>query len=595
MVLMPRLRSFYRLLFRTLQGRILIWFITIVAALLIAATAGFERLTAFIGNTAREEMDGRIKQILSSMDGSNMLYSSLVSSSMKVFSAMISEQGLPSIKGKSPEGIPLLYLGEQAINGNKTLVDSVSNLMGGTATIFVRDGEKFIRICTSVRNEAGKRAKGTVLEGNPEVNAALLRGNSYTGLNDILEKPYYTSYTPLKDESGMVIGALYAGCPIQTLEPLREAIEPQSVLEKGFFALIDSKGRVILRTKEDSRHSFDEDAIAKSVVKGTFHDPDWVISVRPYDRWNYFAVGGLHVPDVRGLAWAFGVEMIAVLSIVLAMVLAVSFWLASRLSRSMVMIQSANEKLDAARIRLAAELDEASRYVRSILPDPMETPLAIDWCFEPSTELGGDAFGYHWIDQDHLAVYLLDVCGHGVGAALLSATAINMIRSGVLSADLRDPGAVLKELNRAFPMERNNGMYFTIWYGVVHVPSHTLRHSSGGHPPALLLDRDGIIKELREPGMILGLMPNTSFSTGVTTVSPGSRLFIFSDGVYEAMKPDGTLLDFEEFKAFMSASGSTRDTFERLKHWIHSLQGPGPLADDFTMVRVLFPINDGRR
>ena len=583
------LRRFTRLLFQTLQGRILIWFLAIVAALVIAATAGFQRLTAFIGNTAKAEMNSRMEQILASMDGSNMLYNSLVSSSMRVFSGLVSEQGHPAVKRKSPEGIPLLSLGDHVINGNKVLVDYVSNLMGGTATIFVRDGEKFIRICTSVRNQAGKRANGTLLEGNPEVTASLLRGASYTGLNDILEKPYYTAYTPLIDASGTVVGALYAGCPIQTLEPLKEAIEPQSVLDKGFFALLDSRGRVILRTREDSHHIFDEDAIARSVVKGTFHDPDWIVTSRPYNRWKYIAVGGLHLPDVKSLAWAFGLEMIAVLSIVLAMVLGVSFWLASRLSKSMALLQSSNEKLDTAQRRLAAERDDAARYVKSILPDPMREPLAIDWCFVPSTELGGDAFGYHWIDADHLAVYLLDVCGHGVGAALLSATAINTIRSGVLTADLRNPGAVLNELNRAFPMERNNGMYFTIWYGALHVPSRTMKHASGGHPPALLLNPDGVLEEIREPGMILGLMPRTSYATGVTKVSPGSRLFIFSDGVYEAIKSDNSLVDFEEFKEFMAINGGFPDAFARLNKWLHSFQGPGPLPDDFTMVRVLFP------
>jgi serine phosphatase RsbU (regulator of sigma subunit) len=72
-------------------------------------------------------------------------------------------------------------------------------------------------------------------------------------------------------------------------------------------------------------------------------------------------------------------------------------------------------------------------------------------------------------------------------------------------------------------------------------------------------------------------------------VPPGSRLFVFSDGVYEALKPDGSLLDFEEFKEFMTANGSAPDPFERLKKWIYSLQGPGPFADDFTMVRIHVP------
>jgi sigma-B regulation protein RsbU (phosphoserine phosphatase) len=82
--------------------------------------------------------------------------------------------------------------------------------------------------------------------------------------------------------------------------------------------------------------------------------------------------------------------------------------------------------------RLEEELSEASRYVVSTLPPPMREPFEISWAYDPSTELGGDSFEYHWIDDSHFAIYLLDVCGHGVGAALLEVAASNVIRSGSL-------------------------------------------------------------------------------------------------------------------------------------------------------------------
>ena len=95
--------------------------------------------------------------------------------------------------------------------------------------------------------------------------------------------------------------------------------------------------------------------------------------------------------------------------------------------------------------RLQHELRDAERYVLAILPAPVEEPFAVDWLFVPSTELGGDSFGYHWIDTEHFALYLLDVCGHGVGSALLSLTVANTIRSGaLLNTDFRMPEAVLR-------------------------------------------------------------------------------------------------------------------------------------------------------
>ena len=135
----------------------------------------------------------------------------------------------------------------------------------------------------------------------------------------------------------------------------------------------------------------------------------------------------------------------------------------------------------------------------------------MDWIYRPSSELAGDSFGYHWIDSEHFAVYLLDVCGHGVGACLLSVSAINVIRSGALpGVDFQDPGAVLTALNDAFPMERQNNLYFTLWYGVYHAPSRMLTFASGGHPPALLVEAGPtgtlLSRRLTSNGMIIGVM-----------------------------------------------------------------------------------------
>ena len=95
--------------------------------------------------------------------------------------------------------------------------------------------------------------------------------------------------------------------------------------------------------------------------------------------------------------------------------------------------------------QLADEVAQAAKYVCSLLPEPIgQGPVRVDWRFVPSTQLGGDSFGYHWLDDDHFAVYLLDVSGHGVGASLLSVSAMNVLRSQSLpNTDFRDPGQVL--------------------------------------------------------------------------------------------------------------------------------------------------------
>jgi sigma-B regulation protein RsbU (phosphoserine phosphatase) len=239
--------------------------------------------------------------------------------------------------------------------------------------------------------------------------------------------------------------------------------------------------------------------------------------------------------------------------------------------------------------QLEGELDEAAKYVRSIFPEPASEPFRIDWSYAPSMQLGGDAFGYHWIDDEHFAIYLLDVCGHGVGASLLSVTAINVLRSAALPAtDFRDPAQVLAALNEAFQMERQNNMYFTIWYGVYHRPTRTLRHASGGHPPALLMRPDGSMEELRAPGMLIGAMPGMRYTSASCEIAPGSRLLVLCDGTYEIKKPDGTMIEFDDFKLFMAENGARADGLERLLAWVRELRGGQPLEDDFSIVRVEF-------
>jgi sigma-B regulation protein RsbU (phosphoserine phosphatase) len=136
---------------------------------------------------------------------------------------------------------------------------------------------------------------------------------------------------------------------------------------------------------------------------------------------------------------------------------------------------------------MAEELAQASRYVQSLLPPPLEGEVRIQWWFAPSTQLGGDIFGYHWLDADHLAVYLLDVSGHGVGSSLLAVSATNLLSSQALpDIDFRDPGKLLSRLNDVFQMEKQNGKYFTIWYGVYRKKDRSLAYCNAAHPAPLL-------------------------------------------------------------------------------------------------------------
>jgi sigma-B regulation protein RsbU (phosphoserine phosphatase) len=251
-------------------------------------------------------------------------------------------------------------------------------------------------------------------------------------------------------------------------------------------------------------------------------------------------------------------------------------------------------KIEETQNRLDKELAEAAAYVRSTLPVPTESPLPVNWKYRPSSELAGDSFGYHWIDDEHFAAYLLDVCGHGVGACLLSVSAINVLRSGSLpGVDLRNPGEVLAALNNAFPMEKQNNLYFTLWYGVYHAPSRTLSFASGGHPPALLLEptTSGAFqsRRLSSNDMIIGVMEDTPFSTQNCTILPGARLYVLCDGCYEIRNASGEMADYAAFEAFMKAHADSPDPLGDLENWAIAQRGESILEDDFSIMQIQFP------
>ena len=248
-------------------------------------------------------------------------------------------------------------------------------------------------------------------------------------------------------------------------------------------------------------------------------------------------------------------------------------------------LAEANLALKSTQKRLSDELTEAANYIFSILPEPRTAAPRTDWLLVPSTELGGDSFGYHEIDPDHMAFYLLDVCGHGVGAALLSVTAINVLRSAALpNTDFRDPGAVLSALNDAFPMERQNNMYFTMWYGVFQRSTGELRFASAGHPASVLRQADGRVHTLVTPGIAIGMMPDMRYRTARFPIGEGDRLHLVSDGTFEVETAPGEMLEFQAFVERLSRSESPGEVLS----WVRGLNGPGPLPDDFSLLTIDF-------
>ncbi len=245
--------------------------------------------------------------------------------------------------------------------------------------------------------------------------------------------------------------------------------------------------------------------------------------------------------------------------------------------------------------QLSHELSDATGYVKTVLPQPITSgPLLTDWRFIPSLSLGGDSFGYHWIDEDYFAMYLLDVSGHGWSAALLSVSVINVLRSHALpDTDFRDPQKVLFALNNTFPGEQHNDMFFTIWYGVYNLSSRQMAYASGGHPPALLFcgssNEQLKVNQLRTPNFVIGGRRDAMYQGKTQLINRPSRLYVFSDGVFDITKIDGSIWGFNKFLEFMTKTfNAEHSVLEGILDYARGISQKEEFDDDFTILEIFF-------
>lgn len=250
---------------------------------------------------------------------------------------------------------------------------------------------------------------------------------------------------------------------------------------------------------------------------------------------------------------------------------------------------AARRALAASQKALAFELKEAEQYIRGLLPLRLKGDVATDWCYVPSSQLGGDLFGYHWLDRQRLAMYLFDVAGHGVGASLMSSAIAEALRRQSLpKGDFTKPDRVLTALNRAFPMEEHAGRFFTIWYGVFDRDSRRLSYAAAGHPPAILMDPAGVSARLGQPGLLIGVDIDATYDVCVHDVPLGSRLYLYSDGVTEATRGDGQLVGIEGLERLLGQTATGRSRVDQVHERITSEAAGKALEDDFSLVELIF-------
>ena len=251
----------------------------------------------------------------------------------KRFSAGLSVQAdqLVTVAGVQT---PSLLLGSEVLNNNFTEVDEFKQMSGGVATVFVRNGEDFIRVSTSLTKQDGSRAIGTVLDRQGPAYQRVLGGQAYIGRAVLFDRSYMTQYTPVRDSSGKVIAVLFIGFDYTDAQAAQfENLKRFRIGQTGSLALLDEQKRWLVPPA--GVQALDQSVavmldLAKTPGKGRFwsdkNEDFYSVSV-PFDGGPWAVVASMPKAEIRAVTWAVGIRL--VIGSVLAMLLAVgaTVWL----------------------------------------------------------------------------------------------------------------------------------------------------------------------------------------------------------------------------------------------------------------------------
>ncbi|MFO7802804.1 MAG: SpoIIE family protein phosphatase [Desulfovermiculus sp.] len=253
---------------------------------------------------------------------------------------------------------------------------------------------------------------------------------------------------------------------------------------------------------------------------------------------------------------------------------------------------------------LDRDLEAAANIQLSLLPHSLPDLQGLDvgWFFQPSIKIGGDIFNLVPLSHDHLGIYILDVSGHGVPAALVAVSVAQVLqREGCLlqgdwmepNCELTSPSKVLELLDAEFPLERF-GTFFTISYLVLNIRTGELQFSNAGHPCPLLIRSSGQVHSLETEGTVIGLGGMLPFTTGSITLQPEDTLILYTDGVYEQTDASGaqwgweTLRDVLVNERHRSAQGIADSVHSALNRFTKH----GSFDDDLSLACVQYTFRE---
>jgi len=265
--------------------------------------------------------------------------------------------------------------------------------------------------------------------------------------------------------------------------------------------------------------------------------------------------------------------------------------------------REAEDRLRQLNQQMQRDLEEAAVIQKAWLPEslPQVPGFEFAWRFRPCSELAGDGLNVLRLDEDHVGLYILDVCGHGVPAALLSASLYRWLSplpedSVLFEADAtsptgfapKNPAAVATTLNRLYGAGPETGKFFTILYGVLDLRDRTFCYVAAGHPPPVRITAAGTRICPLTRGLPIGVLPEWEYQERSVRLKTGERLLLYTDGAFEAIdENDQEMGEQRMLDGLVELHGLPPE--ECLAEAIRRIEGWCPdnqLQDDVTLLSV---------
>jgi phosphoserine phosphatase RsbU/P len=238
------------------------------------------------------------------------------------------------------------------------------------------------------------------------------------------------------------------------------------------------------------------------------------------------------------------------------------------------------------------EMQAAAEIQQSILPPPLAREEAggrVDLHAEmhPARDIGGDFYDYFLIDANRLAVTVGDVSGKGIPASLFMAVSRTVLRSVTSAHDME---AGMAEANRLLATQNTASMFVTLFHGVLDLSSGLLRYCNAGHNPPYLLRAGGGRTMLEATGVPFGIDAAMPCRIAETALAPGDTLFLFSDGITEALNPDNKEFGTERLEAALddARNRGAADLVGRVLKATRRFAGEAEQSDDITCLALVF-------